>query len=160
MDIFVDLGEHWMACPLTSARLPTVSSTIFLVTNLGHYSVDEWTGSWLKGSWMVGLKGQWLMDRVYLEAGDSGVPQGSALGPLLYNVTGAAWSDVSDEPAGTGTSRAFTWHSLCTAVNFCIVERICLEMMLSFCFWKPVIITQVAFKLLIGGTKHHWCRST
>lgn len=47
----------WMAFTLTLARLPTVFYNI-LVTNLGHYSVDEQAGSWLKGSWVVGLKGQ------------------------------------------------------------------------------------------------------
>lgn len=35
------------------------------------------------------------MDFIYLKAGDGGVPQGCAVGPVLCNITGAARSALS-----------------------------------------------------------------
>lgn len=75
------------------------------------------------------------MDCVCLEAGDSEVPQGSHY--ALHNVTGAAWSDLSAEPAALGMDQGPPEHLYGIAfvqLSVCIVERICLEMVLSFCF--------------------------
>lgn len=53
----VDQGRAMYVIYLDFSEAFNSASYNILVAKLGHYSVDGWTTSCLKSSWMVGLKG-------------------------------------------------------------------------------------------------------
>lgn len=98
-----------------------------LGTQLSHYTVDGWADSWLKSSWMVGLKGQRVIKGLCLPGGwwQWKATSGSDLGPVLFDITGAPLSDLSTEPSVARLQQGSPKHFYHIAVVQLSVSAFC-----------------------------------